>query len=144
MKVLQQLNLIEPIDGHSYISLRDNCVYSKYTAKEIEDMLDRFSKKKYVLDTNCPNCGAPITKSRCEYCDTVFVYLAEQEAKMDKLRAEQEQLKIQASNAANLASLVHEQQARQSNLRSILYANNVPCAVAMVEEPEDLEVFPLV
>lgn len=22
--------------------------------------------------TNCPNCGAPITGYRCEYCDTVF------------------------------------------------------------------------
>lgn len=23
--------------------------------------------------TNCPNCGAPITKGTCEYCGTVFV-----------------------------------------------------------------------
>lgn len=23
--------------------------------------------------TNCPNCGAPITKSKCEYCGTTFV-----------------------------------------------------------------------
>lgn len=23
--------------------------------------------------TNCPNCGAPITKETCEYCGTVFV-----------------------------------------------------------------------
>ena len=22
--------------------------------------------------TNCPNCGAPIVASRCEYCGTVF------------------------------------------------------------------------
>lgn len=22
--------------------------------------------------TNCPNCGAPITSSQCEYCDTRF------------------------------------------------------------------------
>lgn len=22
--------------------------------------------------TNCPNCAAPITGPRCEYCDTVF------------------------------------------------------------------------
>ena len=22
--------------------------------------------------TNCPNCGAPVTGPRCEYCDTVF------------------------------------------------------------------------
>lgn len=23
-------------------------------------------------DNNCPNCGAPITSWKCEYCDTVF------------------------------------------------------------------------
>ena len=22
--------------------------------------------------TNCPNCGAPITGAKCEYCETVF------------------------------------------------------------------------
>ena len=22
--------------------------------------------------TNCPNCGAPITSDKCDYCDTVF------------------------------------------------------------------------
>lgn len=22
--------------------------------------------------TNCPNCGAPVTSWKCEYCDTVF------------------------------------------------------------------------
>lgn len=25
--------------------------------------------------TNCPNCGAPITSSQCEYCGTSFDYL---------------------------------------------------------------------
>ena len=24
-------------------------------------------------ETNCPNCGAPITGAQCEYCDTFFV-----------------------------------------------------------------------
>lgn len=23
--------------------------------------------------TNCPNCGAPVVSSQCEYCGTVFV-----------------------------------------------------------------------
>ena len=23
--------------------------------------------------TNCPNCGAPITGPKCEYCDTIFI-----------------------------------------------------------------------
>lgn len=26
----------------------------------------------YNALTNCPNCGAPITGSKCEYCGTVF------------------------------------------------------------------------
>ena len=25
-----------------------------------------------MMATNCPNCGAPITKSKCEYCGTTF------------------------------------------------------------------------
>lgn len=29
--------------------------------------------------TNCPNCGAPITSCRCEYCGTVFHFRDEQE-----------------------------------------------------------------
>lgn len=120
---------IEPIDECSYISHYDNFVYSKYTAEEIEALLDRLAKKKYVVDTNCPNCGAPIMKSQCEYCGTVFTDLAEQEEKIKQLREEQARLQIQASNAANLASLIHERQTYQSNLRSILYADNVPCAV---------------
>lgn len=122
--------IVKPIDEGDYTVRYDNCVYSKYTAEEIETLLDRLTKKKYVVDTNCPNCGAPITKSQCEYCGTVFVDLAEQEEKMELLRKEQARLKIQASNAANLSSIIHEQQTYQSNLRSILYADNVPCAVA--------------
>ena len=27
---------------------------------------------KAQVMTNCPNCGAPITGPRCEYCGTVF------------------------------------------------------------------------
>ena len=25
-----------------------------------------------VRPTTCPNCGAPITNYKCEYCDTIF------------------------------------------------------------------------
>lgn len=25
-----------------------------------------------MKETNCPNCGAPISSSKCEYCGTVF------------------------------------------------------------------------
>ena len=118
---------IDPIDERAYTSLHDNFVCSKYTAQEIEALLDRLAKKKYVVDTNCPNCGAPITKSQCNYCGTIFTDLAEQEAKMELLRKEQAQLKTQASNASNLATLVREYQNHESNLRSILYADNQPC-----------------
>ena len=27
-----------------------------------------------MTPTNCPNCGAPITGPKCEYCGTVFNY----------------------------------------------------------------------
>lgn len=121
---------IDPIDERAYASLHDNFVCSKYTPQEIEALLDRLAKKKYVVDTNCPNCGAPITKSQCDYCGTIFTDLAEQEEKMELLRKEQVHLKIQASNAVNLATLVREYQNHESNLRSILYADNKPYAVA--------------
>lgn len=49
---------------------------------------------------------------------------------MDRLRAEYEQLKIQASNASNLVALVREYQNYESNLRSILYADNKTYAVS--------------
>lgn len=28
--------------------------------------------KKYETKLNCPNCSAPITSDKCEYCGTVF------------------------------------------------------------------------
>lgn len=114
---------IDPIDERAYTSLHDNFVCSKYTAQEIEALLDRLAKKKYVVDTNCPNCGAPITKSQCDYCGTIFTDLAEQEAKMEKLRSKQVRLQ---TNASNLASLIHEYQNHESNNHSILYADNQP------------------
>lgn len=30
------------------------------------------AKIKEQKMTNCPNCGAPITGEKCEYCGTVF------------------------------------------------------------------------
>lgn len=40
--------------------------------------------------TNCPNCGAPITKETCEYCGTVFV----DPYKEKKIQLEQEILRV--------------------------------------------------
>lgn len=36
--------------------------------------------------TNCPNCGAPITGRRCEYCETVFPEY--RDTKIETLRSE--------------------------------------------------------
>lgn len=47
-----------------------NYYISKYTGEEIEAMLDAVAHK--TLDTNCPNCGAPIVGPSCEYCGTIF------------------------------------------------------------------------
>ena len=33
--------------------------------------------------TNCPNCGAPITGPRCEYCETVFDISKENELRIE-------------------------------------------------------------
>ena len=46
--------------------------------------------------TNCPNCGAPITSSKCEYCGTVF-----RDQRIDFLIDENERLK-QVSNIERL------------------------------------------
>lgn len=32
----------------------------------------KFEKTSVMNETNCPNCGAPIIGSKCEYCGTVF------------------------------------------------------------------------
>jgi len=39
--------------------------------------------------TNCPNCGAPVTSYKCEYCGTVFERLMEAEY----LKSKTEELK---------------------------------------------------
>ena len=43
-------------------------VYTK-CMKEYINMKIELSTKH---STNCPNCGAPITSSKCEYCGTDF------------------------------------------------------------------------
>lgn len=32
--------------------------------------------------TNCPNCGAPITKNKCEYCGTIFRFIETEKYKI--------------------------------------------------------------
>ena len=83
--------------------------------------------------TNCPNCGAPITKSKCEYCDTVFSDLQAQDLEMEILREKNKNLQEQlirinfsASQCANLQTLIQEAQLRTMNQNAVLYADNIP------------------
>lgn len=50
--------------------------------------------------TNCPNCGAPITGWRCEYCETVFDI-----SKEEKLRTEINLTKAKIQHFNNTATL---------------------------------------
>lgn len=75
--------------------------------KEIEELKSTVSqllksKEVKVVKNNCPNCGAPITGKRCEYCDTWFVDPVEEEKRkleeQEKLKREIEQLKVSIAN----------------------------------------------
>lgn len=51
--------------------------------------------------TNCPNCGAPITGPKCEYCGTVHTSLKtvcddKEVETFKKLRAKQRRLEIES------------------------------------------------
>ena len=83
--------------------------------------------------TNCPNCGAPITKSKCEYCDAVFSDLQAQDLEIEILREKNKNLQEQlfrinfsASQCANLQTLIQEAQLRTMNQNAVLYADNIP------------------
>ena len=47
----------------------DGLMYFSERIKQYIDMKIELSTNK---STNCPNCGAPITSSKCEYCGTDF------------------------------------------------------------------------
>ena len=38
----------------------------------IQDAIDYLAKMNLKPKLNCPNCGAPVTGSKCEYCRTDF------------------------------------------------------------------------
>ena len=38
----------------------------------IQDAINYLEKMNLKPKLNCPNCGAPITGSKCEYCGTYF------------------------------------------------------------------------
>lgn len=63
------------------------------------------------VQTNCPNCGAPITSHKCEYCGTVFDRnvedsLQKQREECNRLRAELQRAQMNASIVAQTNSLL--------------------------------------
>lgn len=40
--------------------------------EKIKQILNEDAKKYETKQLNCPNCSAPITSDKCEYCGTVF------------------------------------------------------------------------
>ena len=49
-----------------------NCYFGKYTGEQVDEAIGLVLAGKAILITNCPNCGAPISGSVCEYCGTKF------------------------------------------------------------------------
>ena len=44
----------------------------EYFAELMKKYIDVKTELTYNKRTNCPNCGAPITGMKCEYCSTNF------------------------------------------------------------------------
>ena len=44
----------------------------KYFAEQMKKYIDVKTELTYNKVTNCPNCGAPISGMKCEYCGTNF------------------------------------------------------------------------
>jgi uncharacterized Zn finger protein (UPF0148 family) len=80
------------------------------------------SKEVKAVKNNCPNCGAPITGKRCEYCDTWFVDPVEEEKRkleeQEKLKREIEQLKVSIAN-----------QMQSNYISSALHPFNTQCSI---------------
>ena len=58
----------EYMAGVKYIDINALEHYTKCMKKYINMKIDLKTKHS----TTCPNCGAPITSSKCEYCRTDF------------------------------------------------------------------------
>ena len=70
--------------------------------------------------SNCPNCGAPITGDRCEYCGTVF------------RKEKQESNRIADDDFADaLRSAIEMNDNQLKKLHAILFAL-IPVAVFMI------------
>ena len=49
-----------------------NCYISRFTGPQLDKAIGLVLAGKAILITNCPNCGAPVNGSICEYCGTKF------------------------------------------------------------------------
>lgn len=49
-----------------------NTYISRYTGKQLDEVIGLVLAGKAILITNCPNCGAPVSGIVCEYCGTRF------------------------------------------------------------------------
>lgn len=49
-----------------------SCYMSRFTGQQIDEAIGLVLAGKAILITNCPNCGAPVSGSVCEYCGTKF------------------------------------------------------------------------
>ena len=66
----------------------------------------RFQRRlKMNTMTNCPNCGAPFTGYKCEYCGTIA---PENEKKLEDYRSAIEELKLELAQADQSVYLLAE------------------------------------
>ena len=55
---------------------------------------------------NCPNCGAPITGSKCEYCGTIFEKSVNLDLELDRLTREIKEAQFYVSQSAQTSYLL--------------------------------------
>ena len=54
------------------IFYKNKCLFDSNDYMTIQNAIDYLEKKNLKPKLNCPNCGAPITGNKCEYCQTEF------------------------------------------------------------------------
>ena len=60
------------LDKHMKLMYRDKVIFDSENYMTVQDCLDYLAKQNLKPMLSCPNCGAPITGSKCEYCRTDF------------------------------------------------------------------------
>lgn len=72
MSVYTIIDSSSDISTYNSYTHAGNCFYSKFTGEQIDEAIGAVLRGKAILITNCPNCGAPVHGTKCEYCGTVF------------------------------------------------------------------------